>query len=562
MKRPVLRGRYACQAIAVLFAAALFWCCRQDDHPDHQEALTPQFDEASAFRQTFAYAGRDSLILSTLDRLKELPESPKQASYLASFGARPLWDKAVHIGETNRTERLFVPVAIRGEAEINWVWIIYADHGKALYSEYLQRGQASEEHAWMFDLFTQEALGKRPSSGVTFRAKDEARDFYQTIGGKIYRCYRVVVGVDPWSSDLNMDPGKHIEGRGPWARFDRGLKCFYVADAPLVNDGDPGAPPGNAGYRRGGGGGGGGYGGYGGGGYGSGYGNGRCIHPIPLDPPPMPPIQDSVQGPPERPPGPLALEYKRRIQDPEMYKRIIALYNYTKSKEALGGVERGFFQTFDGKFVEKQGLEDAADNSLPGLGSVHTHIAIYKKTAKDENPLYSSQCFSYKDLQQFVFRVGHSVPQLPWVGTSRKPYKDLRSIFKGVVTPRGLYILTADRRVRPMEYDGFITQVNNYYSAHEDDFSAERMIDKSHRLQKRLVGDLVEGRKNLEQCAEAEELAMLAYIREELQGFGYNIRLLFFDLDSPNLNAFEIMEKEIEQEAKVKYITKHRWLCK
>lgn len=147
MKRQALRGGYAYLAIAFLLLTALLWCCRQDDPPDQRPDDYALTDAGSAFRKTFAYAGNDSLILSTLDRLKRLPESQGQAKYLASIGARPLWDDAVHIGETNQKERLFIPVTIRGEKEINWVWVIYADHGDQLYSEYLQRGKAPVEHA-------------------------------------------------------------------------------------------------------------------------------------------------------------------------------------------------------------------------------------------------------------------------------------------------------------------------------------------------------------------------------------------------------------------------------
>lgn len=416
----------------------------------------------------------------------------------------------------------------------------------------------------MFDLFTQEALGRRPRSGVSFSPVGDARQFYQTVGGKIYRCYHVYVGADPWSTDLNMDPGKHIEGWGPSIRIGKGIKCFYVADAFVDDaDKDPGPPPGHSSY--GGGGGGGGHGGYGGAGYGSGYGNGHSIHPEPPGPPLGPPIPDSIrwrfQFPRDRPPSPLCEDYKARIQSPEMYKRILDLFHYTQSAEAENRIERGFTLKFDGTFEENEGVEDAVVTNIKGFGTIHTHIDLYTRTRGNLEHLYASQCFSYKDLQQFLYKVGQSISYLPWTRTRTRTYKDLRSIFYGVVTPRGLYILTADTQVDSLKCDSVIRYGNTYYGDHPYEFSDEEMANKSKTLQTRLAEKLDYG-ISLESCAEMEEQEMLKYIQENLTHFGYNIRMLFFDLASPELNTFDIIQGRVKQEEKVKYITDHRELCK
>lgn len=552
MKRPVTWGGYGSLGLATLLLAALLWCCRQDDPPDHQPPLTPSEQTDLALRQTFAYAGKDSLILTTIDHFQGLPEAKDQAEYLTSIGARPLWDKAVHIGDINQAERLFVPIAIRGEDQINWIWIIYADHGQELFSEYLQRGKAPAENAWMFDLFTQEALGKHLPHGVTFKPEGQGRVSTEVFGGKVYRCYQVVVGADPWSTELNLDPTRQRNDWGPSARFGRGVKCFYVADVSGIID--PTGPPRDRLDPEA-------YAGYGGGGRGRNMGWGHCIIPVPPGPP-ISGLDTTKFKRPYQPPQPLCKSYHSRIQSPEIYRKILELYDYVKSDEAGNRIERGFTKLFDGELADDKGMLDATDQSHRGLGTVHTHIDLYSRTAGDSVRLYSTQCFSYKDLQQFLFRAGQSLPRVAIQHTQSMDYRDLRDLFSGVVTPRGIYILTIDQRVDSAACAQLLERGNIYYGKHAKNFSDKVMNDKSEHLQRKLLSQLLRGKKTLEQCAEIEELEMLKYIKKKLKPFGYNIKLLFVDLDSPELNTFEISLDKNKQKDSVRYQTKHRQLCK
>ena len=71
-----------------------------------------------------------------MESIKQLPEAKGMAAHLSQVKARLVWQGISHVGEVGVNEIVYIPIHIQGENEINWVWVIYLDHGTQISSEF------------------------------------------------------------------------------------------------------------------------------------------------------------------------------------------------------------------------------------------------------------------------------------------------------------------------------------------------------------------------------------------------------------------------------------------
>lgn len=127
-------SRWLSLALLLAFGLSLPSCRWEADDPgtDRSSSLAPL-----AIEKALTYSGKDSLVLSTIARLKSLPEAKSFALTLARQRLSPLWNRAIHIGQINQEECLFIPVHRQGEEEITRIWVINAVPGKELLSVHM-----------------------------------------------------------------------------------------------------------------------------------------------------------------------------------------------------------------------------------------------------------------------------------------------------------------------------------------------------------------------------------------------------------------------------------------
>lgn len=510
---------------SLLFVSILFTGCRSDGDIETQHASKLSPDELVA--QTFHYTGSDQTLRAIMESIKQLPEAKGMAAHFSQVKARLVWRGVSHVGEVGVNETVYIPIHIQGEDEINWIWVIYLDHGTQISSEFLNRAEVYDDHLWLFDYLTQKGLGHVAKSGVYYAPPSGARSFRKVINGKLYECTRAhsfTVGnfyddemnvVDGGSSTrfhpencvpvFSFEDFDHPKGQfsGPpvgfWGRFSR------------AESGNPGISPEKY----------------------------TCIRYAPN----LPPIIDE----PTTPIGPILPppcgEYRMKIQEPQMNSHIKKLFDYVRSKEAQGGIERGFIQFPDGTFKDIQGVKDAVHAPAEDvIGIMHTHV-YRKNSSGTDGVMYSNQSFSLADIRSFVAHVSKSIAkELAKNSKTGSPVEiDLSKYYSGIVSKHGVYILSFNKKIKTFsEFIDLFGPVNSSEAASESAF--QTLIEDQGRWITAQV-DQIEGSINENNILAQEEQYILDHINEYYPSLKAVLGLMFFDLTKRDPEGFSVYDQ-------------------
>ena len=511
---------------SLLFVSILFTGCRSDGDIETQHASKLSPDELVA--QTFHYTGSDQTLRAIMESIKQLPEAKGMAAHFSQVKARLVWRGVSHVGEVGVNETVYIPIHIQGEDEINWIWVIYLDHGTQISSEFLNRAEVYDDHLWLFDYLTQKGLGHVAKSGVYYAPPSGARSFRKVINGKLYECTRAhsfTVGnfyddemnvVDGGSSTrfhpencvpvFSFEDFDHPKGQfsGPpvgfWGRFSR------------AESGNPGISPEKY----------------------------TCIRYAPN----LPPIIDE----PTTPIGPILPppcgEYRMKIQEPQMNSHIKKLFDYVRSEEAQDGIERAFIQLSDGSFKDIQGVKKDAVNAPAEdvIGIMHTHV-YRKNSSGTDGVMYSNQSFSLADIRSFVAHVSKSIAkELAKNSKTGSPVEiDLSKYYSGIVSKHGVYILSFNKKIKTFsEFIDLFGPVNSSEAASESAF--QTLIEDQGRWITAQV-DQIEGSINENNILAQEEQYILDHINEYYPSLKAVLGLMFFDLTKRGPEGFSVYDQ-------------------
>ena len=524
---------------SLLLVSILFAGCRSDADIETQPASKLSPDQLVA--QTFNYIGSDQTIQTIMESIKQLPEAKGMAAHLSQVKARLVWQGISHVGEVGVNEVVYIPIHIQGENEINWIWVIYLDHGTQISSEFLNRAEVYDDHLWLFDYLTQKGLGHVAKSGVYYTPPSGARSFRKEINGKLYECTRAhsfTVG-NLYDDDMNVvNRGSstrfHPENCVPvfsFQGFDRPGGRFSGAPVGFwgrfsgADSGNPGIAP-----ER--------------------Y---TCIRyesrpPIINEP-------TTTVGPIQPPP---CGDYRMKIQEPQMNSHIKSLFDYVRSEDSRKTrKERGFVQLRDGTFKDITGekRDEIAEPNDDFVGMMHTHVSNQGKR------YYFNQSFSLRDIRNFISRVFKAVrKEIPKDWGTNPAELDLSKYYTGVVSKHGVYILTINRKIR--NYDDLqelLSALNKKLSTDERTF--EKLSEKQNdwimsqikytlaRTEKR-EKELEEREKELEEREKELLIREEQYILDQLNKLYPSLKetfgLMFFDLTKDTPEGYSVYDNNPE----------------
>lgn len=511
---------------SLLLVSILFAGCRSDADIETQPASKLSPDQLVA--QTFNYIGSDQTIQTIMESIKQLPEAKGMAAHLSQVKARLVWQGISHVGEVGVNEIVYIPIHIQGENEINWIWVIYLDHGTQISSEFLNRAEVYDDHLWLFDYLTQKGLGHVAKSGVYYTPPPGARSFRKVINGKLYECTRAhsfTVG-NLYDDDMNVVDGGsstrfHPENCVPvfeFQGFDRPRGRFSGAPAGFwgrfsgADSGNPRIAPEQY----------------------------KCIRyapTIPDEPPtPIGPIQPPPCG-----------DYRMKIQEPQMNSHIKSLFDYVKSPKSWETrIERGFVQLRDGTFKDIIGEneDEIAEPKDDIVGMMHTHVA-----SQDEE-YYLNQCFSLKDIHNFIGRVFKAVrKEIPKDWGTNPAELDLSKYYTGVVSKHGVYILTINRKIR--NYD----ELQDLFGALNKKLSTdERTFKKLSQMQSDWISSEIRDTPvGIEEKGKREKRLLILeeqYILDQLNVLYPSLKeafgLMFFDLTKDTPEGYSVYDNNPE----------------
>ena len=509
---------------SLLLVSILFAGCRSDADIETQPASKLSTDQLVT--QTFHYTGSDETIQTIMESIKQLPEAKGMAAHLSQVKARLVWQGISHVGEVGVNEIVYIPIHIQGEDEINWIWVIYLDHGTQISSEFLNRAEVYDDHLWLFDYLTQKSLGHVAKSGVYYTPPSGARSFRKEINGKLYECTRAhsfTVG-NLYDDDMNVvNRGSstrfHPENCVPvfsFQGFDRPGGRFSGAPVGFwgrfsgADSGNPGIAPEQY----------------------------KCIRyapTIPDEPPtPIGPIQPPPCG-----------DYRMKIQEPKMNSHIKSLFDYVRSEEAQGGIERAFIQLSDGSFKDIQGVKDAVHAPAEDvIGIMHTHV--YRKNSPGtDRVMYSNQSFSLADIRSFVAHVSKSIAkELAKNSKTGSPVGiDLSKYYTGIVSKHGVYILSFNKKIKTYsEFIDLFGPVNS--SAAASDSAFQTLIEDQEDWITAQIDDVKGDIDNNENdILVREEQYILDHIKEYYPSLKAVLGLMFFDLTKKDPEGFSVYDK-------------------
>ena len=511
---------------SLLLVSILFAGCRSDTDIETQPASKLSPDQLVA--QTFNYIGSDQTVQTIMESIKQLPEAKGMAAHLSQVKARLVWQGISHVGEVGVNEIVYIPIHIQGENEINWIWVIYLDHGTQISSEFLNRAEVYDDHLWLFDYLTQKGLGHVAKSGVYYTPPSGARSFRKEINGKLYECTRAhsfTVG-NLYDDDMNVVDGGsstrfHPENCVPvfeFQGFDRPRGRFSGAPAGFwgrfsgADSGNPRIAPEQY----------------------------KCIRyapTIPDEPPtPIGPIQPPPCG-----------DYRMKIQEPQMNSHIKSLFDYVKSNKSWETrIERGFVQLRDGTFKDIIGEneDEIAEPKDDIVGMMHTHVA-----SQDEE-YYLNQCFSLKDIHNFIGRVFKAVrKEIPKDWGTNPAELDLSKYYTGVVSKHGVYILTINRKIR--NYD----ELQDLFGALNKKLSTdERTFKKLSQMQSDWISSEIRDTPvGIEEKGKREKRLLILeeqYILDQLNVLYPSLKeafgLMFFDLTKDTPEGYSVYDNNPE----------------
>lgn len=511
---------------SLLLVSILFAGCRSDADIETQPASKLSPDQLVA--QTFNYIGSDQTVQTIMESIKQLPEAKGMAAHLSQVKARLVWQGISHVGEVGVNEIVYIPIHIQGENEINWIWVIYLDRGTQISSEFLNRAEVYDDHLWLFDYLTQKGLGHVAKSGVYYTPPPGARSFRKVINGKLYECTRAhsfTVG-NLYDDDMNVVDGGsstrfHPENCVPvfeFQGFDRPRGRFSGASAGFwgrfsgADSGNPRIAPEQY----------------------------KCIRyapTIPDEPPtPIGPIQPPPCG-----------DYRMKIQEPQMNSHIKSLFDYVRSKNSWDTrIERGFVQLRDGTFKDIIGEneDEIAEPKDDIVGMMHTHVA-----SQDEE-YYLNQCFSLKDIHNFIGRVFKAVrKEIPKDWGTNPAELDLSKYYTGVVSKHGVYILTINRKIR--NYD----ELQDLFGALNKKLSTdERTFKKLSQMQSDWISSEIRDTPvGIEEKGKREKRLLILeeqYILDQLNVLYPSLKeafgLMFFDLTKDTPEGYSVYDNNPE----------------
>ena len=509
---------------SLLLVSILFAGCRSDADIETQPASKLSPDQLVA--QTFNYIGSDQTVQTIMESIKQLPEAKGMAAHLSQVKARLVWQGISHVGEVGVNEIVYIPIHIQGENEINWIWVIYLDRGTQIASEFLNRAEVYDDHLWLFDYLTQKGLGHVAKSGVYYTPPPGARSFRKVINGKLYECTRAhsfTVG-NLYDDDMN------VVNRGSSTRFhpENCVPVFSFQGFDSPGGRFSGAPVGFWGRFSN-----------------ASSGNPyiapeqyKCIRyapTIPDEPPtPIGPIQPPPCG-----------DYRMKIQEPKMNSHIKSLFDYVRSEEAQGGIERAFIQLSDGSFKDIQGVKDAVHAPAEDvIGIMHTHV--YRKNSPGtDRVMYSNQSFSLADIRSFVAHVSKSIAkELAKNSKTGSPVGiDLSKYYTGIVSKHGVYILSFNKKIKTYsEFIDLFGPVNS--SAAASDSAFQTLIEDQEDWITAQIDDVKGDIDNNENdILVREEQYILDHIKEYYPSLKAVLGLMFFDLTKKDPEGFSVYDK-------------------
>lgn len=510
----------------LLLVSILFAGCRSDVGIETQPVSKLSPDQLVT--QTFHYTGSDQTIQTIMELIKQLPEAKGMAAHLSQVKARLVWQGISHVGEVGVNEIVYIPIHIQGENEINWIWVIYLDHGTQISSEFLNRAEVYDDHLWLFDYLTQKGLGHVAKSGVYYTPPSGARSFRKEINGKLYECTRAhsfTVG-NLYDDDMNVVDG------GSSTRFhpENCVPVFSFQGFDRPGGRFSGAPAGFWGRFSG-----------------ADSGNPRiaperytCIRyesrpPIINEPTtPIGPIQPPPCG-----------DYRMKIQEPQMNSHIKSLFDYVRSEEAQSGIERAFVQLSDGSFKDIQGVKDAVHAPAEDfIGIMHTHV--YRKNSSGTDTVkYSNQSFSLADIRSFVAHVSKSIAkELAKNSKTGSPVGiDLSKYYTGIVSKHGVYILSFNKKIKTYsEFSDLFVPVNSSAAASNSAFQTliEDQEDWITAQIDDVNGDIDNNQNDL---LSREEQYILDHITEYYPSLKSVLGLMFFDLTKKDPEGFSVYDQ-------------------
>lgn len=516
---------------SLLLVSILFAGCRSDADIETQPASKLSPDQLVA--QMFNYIGSDQTIQTIMESIKQLPEAKGMAAHLSQVKARLVWQGISHVGEVGVNEIVYIPIHIQGENEINWIWVIYLDHGTQISSEFLNRAEVYDDHLWLFDYLTQKGLGHVAKSGVYYTPPSGARSFRKEINGKLYECTRAhsfTVG-NLYDDDMNVVDGGsstrfHPENCVPvfsFQGFDRPGGRFSGAPAGFwgrFSGADSGTPGGIAPERY------------------------TCIRYESRPPIINEPTTPIGIGPIQPPP---CGDYRMKIQEPQMNSHIKSLFDYVRSKNSWDTrIERGFVQLRDGTFKDIIGEneDEIAEPKDDIVGMMHTHVA-----SQDEE-YYLNQCFSLKDIHNFIGRVFKAVrKEIPKDWGTNPAELDLSKYYTGVVSKHGVYILTINRKIR--NYD----ELQDLFGALNKKLSTdERTFKKLSQMQSDWISSEIRDTPvGIEEKGKREKRLLILeeqYILDQLNVLYPSLKeafgLMFFDLTKDTPEGYSVYDNNPE----------------
>ena len=514
---------------SLLLVSILFAGCRSDADIETQPVSKLSPDQLVT--QTFHYTGSDQTIQTIMESIKQLPEAKGMAAHLSQVKARLVWQGISHVGEVGVNEIVYIPIHIQGENEINWIWVIYLDHGTQISSEFLNRAEVYDDHLWLFDYLTQKGLGHVAKSGVYYTPPSGARSFRKEINGVLYECTRAhsfTVG-NLYDDDMN------VVNRGSSTRFHPencvpvfGFQGFQGSDRPGGRF--SGAPAGFWGRFSG----------------------ADSGHPL-IAPekykciryesrPPIINEPTTTIGPIQPPP---CEDYRMKIQEPQMNSHIKSLFDYVRSEEAQSGIERAFVQLSDGSFKDIQGVKDAVHAPAEDvIGIMHTHV-YRKNSSGTDSVMYSNQSFSLADIHSFVALVSKSIAkELAKNSKTGSPEGiDLSKYYTGIVSKHGVYILSFNKKIRTYsELIDLFEPVNS--SAAVSDSAFQSLIKTQNTWIVEQIDDVngdIDNNQN--DLLTREEQYILDHITEYYPSLKSVLGLMFFDLTKKDPEGFSVYDK-------------------
>lgn len=512
---------------SLLLVSILFAGCRSD--ADIETQPTSKLSPDRLVEQTFHYTGSDQTIQTIMESIKQLPEAQGMAAHLSQVKARLVWQGISHVGEVGVNEIVYIPIHIQGENEINWIWVIYLDHGTQISSEFLNRAEVYDDHLWLFDYLTQKGLGHVAKSGVYYTPPSGARSFRKEINGKLYECTRAhsfTVG-NLYDDDMN------VVNRGSSTRFhpENCVPVFSFQGFDSPGGRFSGAPVGFWGRFSG---------------ADSGTPGGitpekyTCIRYAPN----LPPIIDEPTTPigPIQPPP--CGDYRMKIQEPQMNSHIKSLFDYVRSEDSRKTrKERGFVQLRDGTFKDITGEneDEIAEPKDDIVGMMHTHVSL------QDEMYYANQCFSIRDVHNFIGRVFKAVrKEIPKDWDTNPTEIDLAKYYTGVVSKHGVYILTINKKLRNYsELASLFGDLNKALSTDEDTFNDLEFLQSKWIEQKAGHSHVDIGRKEKELLIK-EEQYVLDQLKELYPSFKNVFGLMFFDLTKETPEGYSVYDKTSE----------------